>query len=246
MQNSLQKIEALESELKALQPLKVEHQRAFDEKIRLESNYNSTNIEGNTLKYDETKALADDVKEKISIWIKNEKIKREPLIHRSDEIVYKLYFENGIKKLFDLFIENNKIFSTLFNSERLTSNLNQEKYLTIVRLENSLTEFYKNVEKFSGLEGGKHFTLLKPSTDNCKSFGIEIYFYDYMQSENHFRVHTWLHVELDDSKYRILFRNEILSEKTYRESLSDEEITKFINECIETIFEEIKIQAANK
>ena len=57
MQNILDKIEALERELKALQPLKAEYQRAFDEKIRLEFNYNSNHIEGNTLTYGETRAL---------------------------------------------------------------------------------------------------------------------------------------------------------------------------------------------
>ncbi len=57
MESLIRNVDSLVKTLTALQPIKAEHQRAFDEKIRLEFNYNSNHIEGNTLTYGETKLL---------------------------------------------------------------------------------------------------------------------------------------------------------------------------------------------
>lgn len=57
MESSIQTIEKLVAELQSLQPLKTEYQQRLDKKIRLEFNYNSNHIEGNTLTYGETKLL---------------------------------------------------------------------------------------------------------------------------------------------------------------------------------------------
>lgn len=57
------RIEELFGQWKKLQPLKKEYQEKLDEKIRLEWNFNSNHIEGNTLNYNETKALLIDGKE---------------------------------------------------------------------------------------------------------------------------------------------------------------------------------------
>ncbi|HMG15401.1 MAG TPA: Fic family protein [Saprospiraceae bacterium] len=57
MEDSIQKIEQLISALRELQPLKPEYQDILDKKIRLEFNYNSNHIEGNTLTYGETELL---------------------------------------------------------------------------------------------------------------------------------------------------------------------------------------------
>ncbi len=63
MQTVLQKIQALQETLKGL-TMKPEHQKALDKKFRLEFNYNSNHIEGNTLTYSETELLLifDDTK----------------------------------------------------------------------------------------------------------------------------------------------------------------------------------------
>src|ERR1035437_2701001 len=53
----LDRISQLYTEWKSLQPLKPEDQRRLDEKFRLEFNYNSNHIEGNTLTYGQTKLL---------------------------------------------------------------------------------------------------------------------------------------------------------------------------------------------
>ena len=58
-----QRIEELFKEWKALQPLKPKDQERFDKKVRLDWNYHSNHIEGNTLTYNETKALLDEGKE---------------------------------------------------------------------------------------------------------------------------------------------------------------------------------------
>lgn len=52
--NLINNIESLQKELIALQPLPVEQQQKLDKKFRLEFNYNSNHIEGNTLTYNET------------------------------------------------------------------------------------------------------------------------------------------------------------------------------------------------
>jgi len=52
--NLIEKIESLRQELSALQPLPAEQQEKLDRKFRLEFNYNSNHIEGNTLTYGET------------------------------------------------------------------------------------------------------------------------------------------------------------------------------------------------
>ena len=56
-------IEELFNKWKALQHLQPEDQERFDKKVRLEWNYHSNHIEGNTLTYNETKALLDEGKE---------------------------------------------------------------------------------------------------------------------------------------------------------------------------------------
>lgn len=57
MKNYLQKIDELQNKLKSLLPIQSEDQRRLDKKFRLEFNYNSNHIEGNTLTYGETELL---------------------------------------------------------------------------------------------------------------------------------------------------------------------------------------------
>jgi Fic family protein len=57
MENTIKKIEALISNLKELSPIKAELQLKLDKKFRLEFNYNSNHMEGNTLTYSETELL---------------------------------------------------------------------------------------------------------------------------------------------------------------------------------------------
>lgn len=52
-----QKIENLKKELEPLRPLKKEQLRRLEQKLRLDWNYHSNHIEGNSLTYGETKAL---------------------------------------------------------------------------------------------------------------------------------------------------------------------------------------------
>jgi Fic family protein len=64
MEHNLDIVDELFKTLKALQPLKPEDQARLDKKFRLEFNYNSNHIEGNTLTYGETELLLmfDDTK----------------------------------------------------------------------------------------------------------------------------------------------------------------------------------------
>ncbi len=57
MQQQLRRIEELVIALQALLPMQEETRRNIDKKIRLEFNYNSNHIEGNTLTYGETELL---------------------------------------------------------------------------------------------------------------------------------------------------------------------------------------------
>jgi Fic family protein len=57
MQTSLNKINDLVSTLKSLPPISEENQRKLEKKFRLEFNYNSNHLEGNTLSYGETELL---------------------------------------------------------------------------------------------------------------------------------------------------------------------------------------------
>lgn len=57
LQETNKRIETLFKEWRELQPLKPEDKERFDKKVRLEWNYNSNHIEGNTLTYGETELL---------------------------------------------------------------------------------------------------------------------------------------------------------------------------------------------
>jgi len=57
MQQTLNKIDELTKTLQALLPMKPEWQQRLDKKFRLEFNYNSNHLEGNTLTYSETELL---------------------------------------------------------------------------------------------------------------------------------------------------------------------------------------------
>ncbi len=64
MEQLLDKINRLKAEYDALRPLAPEYQKALEKKFRLEFNFNSNHIEGNTLTYGETELLLyfDDTK----------------------------------------------------------------------------------------------------------------------------------------------------------------------------------------
>jgi Fic family protein len=64
MNSAIERIEHLRKELQSLLPMKAENQQRLDKKFRLEFNYNSNHIEGNTLTYGETALLLlyDDTK----------------------------------------------------------------------------------------------------------------------------------------------------------------------------------------
>ncbi len=55
--SSLEKIDSLRQQLKKLKPLKREDEERLWKKFRLEWNYNSNHIEGNTLTYGQTELL---------------------------------------------------------------------------------------------------------------------------------------------------------------------------------------------
>ena len=57
MEASLRTIDKMVADLQSLLPMKPEYQQKLDKKIRLEFNYNSNHIEGNTLTYGETELL---------------------------------------------------------------------------------------------------------------------------------------------------------------------------------------------
>ncbi|MDR3679210.1 MAG: Fic family protein [Flavipsychrobacter sp.] len=64
METSLDAVNRLAEELRSLLPMKAEDQKRLDKKFRLEFNYNSNHLEGNTLTYGETELLLifDDTK----------------------------------------------------------------------------------------------------------------------------------------------------------------------------------------
>lgn len=57
MPSPLQQVDFLKQQLDKLLPMKEEYKRELDKKIRLEFNYNSNHLEGNTLTYQETELL---------------------------------------------------------------------------------------------------------------------------------------------------------------------------------------------
>lgn len=57
MKELIEQVESLKKQFQQLNPLKPEDQQRLDKKFRLEWNYNSNHIEGNTLTYSETELL---------------------------------------------------------------------------------------------------------------------------------------------------------------------------------------------
>ncbi len=57
MKSLIDRVDSLYETLKQLLPMKPEHEQRLDKKFRLEFNYNSNHIEGNTLTYGETELL---------------------------------------------------------------------------------------------------------------------------------------------------------------------------------------------
>lgn len=57
MTDTFKKIDALQKRLESLQPLPLDIKQKLDKKFRLEFNFNSNHIEGNTLSYNETELL---------------------------------------------------------------------------------------------------------------------------------------------------------------------------------------------
>ncbi|MGA2296645.1 MAG: Fic family protein [FCB group bacterium] len=57
LKNIIERIDQLKAEVDALRPMKPEQEQRLLQKVRLDWNYHSSKIEGNTLSYGETKAL---------------------------------------------------------------------------------------------------------------------------------------------------------------------------------------------
>lgn len=73
--NLLDKAEELKHEFEALQPMKLEDEKRLWEKLRMEWNYNSNHIEGNTLTYTETELL-----------LKHDKVSGDHTIRELEEV----------------------------------------------------------------------------------------------------------------------------------------------------------------
>ena len=67
MQKILKHIASLTTKLVAMQPLSAENNERLQKKLRLEFNYNSNHIEGNTLTYGETELLL--IFEKTNVYV---------------------------------------------------------------------------------------------------------------------------------------------------------------------------------
>lgn len=87
MSRALDQVDALQKQILALQPIPKERQQVIDKKFRLEFNYNSNHMEGNTLTYGETELLLifEDTKGNHSI--------REYDEMRNHDVAYKLIEE---------------------------------------------------------------------------------------------------------------------------------------------------------
>ena len=87
METILNKIDKLTKEWQGLLPMKPEYQKVLDKKFRLEFNYNSNHLEGNTLTYSETALLLifDDAKGQHSM--------REFEEMKAHDVAYNLIYE---------------------------------------------------------------------------------------------------------------------------------------------------------
>jgi Fic family protein len=83
----IEKVDELARELKSLEPIKPELQKKIDNKFRLEFNYNSNHMEGNTLTYSETELLLifDDTKGNHTL--------REYEEMKAHDVAYQLIYE---------------------------------------------------------------------------------------------------------------------------------------------------------
>ncbi len=182
----------------------------------------------------------EDTTKEFIVWKKNTLAKKEPALHRSTEVVRALYLEGGIKTLFENFHNAIQITFDLFHNFRRNESFNNGN----ISSKGTIEEIVTHANKISIWgEDGNSFQMYS-GADSWYDFGVNYYLDEFLRSENHFTLHTWLKVVLEDFKYKIFFKEELLTEKTYRESLSEEEITTLVNQCAKTIFEEIKTQAA--
>jgi Fic family protein len=87
MQTLVNKIDKIAKDLDALRPINPEYQQLLDKKFRLEFNYNSNHLEGNTLTYNETELLLifDDTKGSHTL--------REYEEMKAHDVAYKLVYE---------------------------------------------------------------------------------------------------------------------------------------------------------
>ncbi len=181
----------------------------------------------------------DDIDKEISLWKRLTSTKTDEILYRNDEIIYQLY-SNCIKEMFIQFDNKFKQFDEMFNEKESLICINN-------RCTNIAYTLYNNTLDDTLLKSKEtEQDQKKPQSDSYTNLSIRIMFDSYKyNSNNPSRIRAELKFEFEQQKYKVIFNNAVMIEKSYPEFLNTDERKQIIADSVKSVFEEIKQKSDN-
>lgn len=177
----------------------------------------------------------DDIDKEISIF-KKQVISEQMTgsIKKTNEIVQE-YYEKYFKKLFDLFDEKHALFDELFSENvyrRSVDNGHPTKYYDSYQ-EEQINKISTNPPPKYIDKSISHLAV-RIDHKGYKNKGLDM-----------FNMHQGIQIKLDDYQFFIANYNKKEHRFTYTDSLTDEFISKYVNDLIKSFLEDLKSKTSN-
>lgn len=191
----------------------------------------------------------DPISDEIKDW-KDKAIKQKGSIHHRCDMYLEQIYSNGIRKLFEAYIEEHlKQFSDLFKEVEITSHSQMASGKGLAWLTDDIKDRAKSDAHYSPIEriGGQVYDV--PPADSYRRIGVNILMKEYKHKEyQRFYIPISLNIDLQPYKYFVEFGDRkpkapILAEKNYDEYLSAEERDKIVAYCLQKSFQMIQTSA---
>lgn len=180
----------------------------------------------------------DDIDKEIYLWKKVTSTKVDEILYRNDEVIYDLYV-NNLKEILTQFDNKVKQFDDMFNEKT--------SYIVVNGRGTTIDSKFYNNKLDEELLKSKEINENNTLNDSYTDISIRITFNSYKyQSDYPLQIFAELKIEFQSQKYKVLFNNTTLVEKSYREFLNADERKKIVADCIKSVFEEIKQKSGNK
>ena len=181
----------------------------------------------------------DDLDKEIAIWKKQIQNTGNKVMPKSDKRIYELY-QNGIRQLFELFIEKSKQFDDLFAKKEIITiiNGNQINHQGDIK---KIDEHFKHILDSKNENNDLNFK--ETNSNSLHSLTTRIIFRGFQENgTNTFDQENKIRINFLAFKYEITLDDKLFQEFLYNHLINQEDTKIIVNQFIQKTFEEIKAQ----